>query len=477
MRLKRVWTVVLCSGWLMATMSAGFPPPSADKQGAGKEARRTYGPDDLRKMISVVKAKTPPTIDGVMTKGEWDDAAAIAGLTKVWELGQWGVHGASNDSKVNRIGVVASDQSRFWITYDDDNLYIAYRSPPPARPKDSPAGTEGMLKRTQTGHDTNIDWDDSIDIEVMLPTYLGFDDYVIQINSIGTTFDCIWGGTPAVGSTVTVGWDPRVVNKSTLTLDGWVMETAIPWKDFGPKIEKPQPGEIKFMNFGRLWRTPADDVRAWAAWDGFRPNGEVRFAGDDGIVVQVADTGNLAHGQAVFAARIKNVSSAERKVIAEVATDSGELKDKKELTLKPGGSAPYRFEGTIDFAATNCATTKIAFTVTEATAGQVVHVTTLPVIRPPQPDLSVRKYQRDKILEFETDLASIGVVDYRNARIALEVTDKAARKRVFRKTFKGFTSSKPALQLSTRKWVPGAYEARCVVSAPGMQPHEKIVAF
>ncbi|MDD5704644.1 MAG: DUF6067 family protein, partial [Kiritimatiellae bacterium] len=433
-------------------------------------ARRSYGAGDLKKMISVVKTKHPPVIDGVMNKGEWDNAARITGLAGVGELGQAGVNGYSQDTDY-RMANVANNQSAFWVTYDDENLYVAHLSPPPASIKDNPAIIQVMLRKNQTLHDANIDFDDSIDIEFMSPVCPGGDNYTIQVNSLGTVFDCIWGGKQGKMKGITVGWESGARSKSTLTLDGWAVETAIPWKNLSPNIPRPEPGDVKYMNFGRMWREIIEESHAWQACDGFRPKGEVLFAGDQGIVVQLEDTGYLPRGQAVFAARLKNLCAAEKKVVAEMATDSGELKAKKELTLKPGESAACRFEGRV----VDKATTKIAFTVTDAGSGKVVHVTTLPVIRPTEPDIFVRRYRSKELMKLEMDISFIGAAEPKKASVTLDVIDQTKKKKVFRKTYNKFTSYQPVLEFSTQGWVPGDYEGRVVIKAPGMKPYEMAV--
>ncbi|MDD5704643.1 MAG: DUF6067 family protein [Kiritimatiellae bacterium] len=469
---QRGRALLACVGWIAAcwlTHAAGTTNSIA-------AARKPYARGELRKLISVVKAGKPPAIDGIMSPGEWDDAVRVTGLIKNGKSGQAGA--------TPPVENMASEQSVFWIAYDDENLYVAHHSPPPERIKDSPALIAVMLRRSQTLHDANTDSDDCIGIDIIDPVYPGGDKYAILVNSIGTTFECVWnmenyawekalmdkhlGHLPGI----TIGWDPRVLNKSTLTLDGWVIETAIPWKNLGPNIKKPQTGEVKYMNFSRLWREMLEESNAWAVDDAPSPAGEVCFMGDDGIVVQLEDTGNLPRGQARLAAQIKNRYAAERKVIVETSTNSGELKDRKELALKPGASAPYEFKGMIsDFA-----TTKIAFTVTDATSGKPVHVTTLPVIRPTTPDIYVRRYRSQEIMKFETDIAFVGAADIKKVRVKLTVTEKATKREVFGKTFKGLDSYEPSFELSTKGWVPGDYEARFVFTAPGMKPYQTVVS-
>ena len=174
MIIRRSKATLLCVGLMV--MVTGCIAHADKKQEKMKKAGKQYGREDLMKMISVVKSKTPPVIDGIMKKGEWDDAAALTGLTRVDRIiGQQGVQ-ADVDN-------MASDQSTFWITYDNESLYIAHHSPPPERIKGNVVLIPVMLKRTQQSHDANIEQDDAIHIAIVDPVHPGGDKYVIQINS------------------------------------------------------------------------------------------------------------------------------------------------------------------------------------------------------------------------------------------------------------------------------------------------------
>jgi hypothetical protein len=189
---------------------------------------------------------------------------------------------------------------------------------------------------------------------------------------------------------------------------------AVPWADFGPLVKKPAPGETLRMNFNRLWREVFKKDHYWALWDRptlhldpksgagiyFWPAGEVRFAGDEDVVVQLLETGNPARGQAVFKAVLRNLSKTERTLKVSVATDSKEIRETREITLKPGADAPFEYAGRI----VDLATTTLAFTVADAAGGAPLHVTTLPVIRSTKPEFFVRRYRSRELTQFEVDM-------------------------------------------------------------------------
>ena len=85
-----------------------------------------------RQSIVVPRTDRAPTLDGKLTEGEWDDAAASTGL-----LSQFGK-------------VAHPRQAIFWIKYDATNIYLACRSslfPAEERPK---------AMRKWSSHDSSI---------------------------------------------------------------------------------------------------------------------------------------------------------------------------------------------------------------------------------------------------------------------------------------------------------------------------------
>ncbi|MCF7854243.1 MAG: DUF6067 family protein [Candidatus Pacebacteria bacterium] len=449
----------------------------------GADATRpTYERGALPKLAGLVRAQTPPTLDGIMEEGEWSEAAAVTGLTRVTGSGRTAgallQYGLAPESLVN----MAVDHSTFWITYDAENLYIAYHSPPPERIRNDAAMINVMLKKDQTKHDANLNWDDCVHLAVHGPEYPGGDKYVIQINALGVTFDCVWnsgyvwekellekklGDLPGI----TIAWDPDVRGASTLTLDGWFLEMSVPWEDFGPHLAPPNEGETWWINLGRNWQEIYQEGHAWAVDDGYSPAGQVVFQGDDGVIVQLEETGNLPRSIAAFEARLINRSQQERTLTASVTTDTGDLTDRKQFILAPGATEIYAFQGRISRSDTR----SITFTVTDETAGRDVHVTALPVIRPTEPEFFVRRYRSRELMRFETDMAFLGAVELDRVRVRLTIAPSEGGRRVFRKTYRNLTSFEPHFGMSTEGWEPGDYEAEFVFTAPGRDPYTATV--
>jgi len=60
--------------------------------------------------LTIPHATHPPTLDGKLAPGEWDDAAAVTGIINQFD------------------GVAHPRQATFWLKYDDGNMYVAQRS-------------------------------------------------------------------------------------------------------------------------------------------------------------------------------------------------------------------------------------------------------------------------------------------------------------------------------------------------------------
>ena len=441
-----------------------------------QSGRRRYEAGDLPKQMTVVQTPKAPVINGIMDPGEWDAAAAISGLT----VGESGYVFGYLNGKGLEMGNVAADQSRFWVTYDDENLYIAHHSPPPARIAGDTALIPVMLKSAVTQQDSNIDWDDCIRFSILEPGAEQPGEFKIYVNSKGVTHEFITGGGKASTlAGINLGWNPRVKSGSTLTLEGWTIEVAVPWADFGPLVKQPAPGETLRMNFSRLWREILKEDHNWALWDKpavaaeasgygvyFWPAGEVRFAGDEGVVVQLLETGNPARGQAVFKAVLRNLSKTGRTLKVSVATDSNEIRETQDVTLEPGEARPFEYAGRI----VDLATTTLAFTVADAAGGAPLHATTLPVIRSTKPEFFVRRLRSPELTQFEVDIGFLGAVEPEQVRIDLELVRKADGQKIVSRSDKDFTSYEPVIELSTMDWHPGEYEARFVFHAPGRAP-------
>jgi hypothetical protein len=154
--------------------------------------------------LTVPYAWQPPIIDGAVGDAEWHGACSISALQTTGRQ-------------------VSTRQTRFWITWDNEHLYIAMRSP-------LRKGERLVQALRDRGIDINVVFDDAYEIFLDAGTksadgqpcyfqYLG--------NYAGARYDVMF--EPAVGNSrlgYTSGWEP----KHRITPDGsaWEMEVAVP---------------------------------------------------------------------------------------------------------------------------------------------------------------------------------------------------------------------------------------------------------
>jgi hypothetical protein len=156
--------------------------------------------------ITVPYAKEKPVIDGTVNDDEWRHAASINGLQTLR-------------------GQVAPRQTQFWFMWDEDNLYMAMRSP--LRPGERPLQRMRRRDREQS----SLVFDDSY--EIWLDTgaedpRTGLDCYFQYLsNPAGKPYDTMH--LPTVGNSrrgYDTNWEP--VNRITPDGKAWEWELIIP---------------------------------------------------------------------------------------------------------------------------------------------------------------------------------------------------------------------------------------------------------
>ena len=65
---------------------------------------------DTGMRLTIPRTTHPPTLDGKLDPGEWDDATAVTGLINQFD------------------GVAHPRQATFWLKYGDKYVYVAQRS-------------------------------------------------------------------------------------------------------------------------------------------------------------------------------------------------------------------------------------------------------------------------------------------------------------------------------------------------------------
>uniref|UniRef100_A0A7V3KPS4 Carbohydrate-binding domain-containing protein n=1 Tax=candidate division WOR-3 bacterium TaxID=2052148 RepID=A0A7V3KPS4_UNCW3 len=156
----------------------------------------------------IKKVDIPPQIDGKLDDPCWEKARCLSGFTLL-----------------NKKGAVAKEQTKGYLVYDNDNLYLGVEC------FESEIGT---LKAVYRERDTNI-WEDDC-IEVFIDTRNDQKTYFQFIaNSLGAQFDM----DSKHGKT----WNGEWKVKTSIGEKLWSVELAIPFDTLNAHPEK-----------GTLWR-------------------------------------------------------------------------------------------------------------------------------------------------------------------------------------------------------------------------------
>ncbi len=193
--------------------------------GAGAAADEVE-PD--RPRVEIGWTETPPTLDGRLDEGEWDDAAYLTDLTQ-----------ATPDE-----GAQATQRTEVYVMTDRDRLYVGVRlwdTDP------------DQIVRNQMRRDADLRRDDrfSLTLDPFLDRQNG---YLFQVNANGARRDFLIEGRNTDGS-----WDGRWYAKTTVDDRGWTLEIAIPYLT----ISFDPDANVWGMNLARGIRR-RDEIDRWA---------------------------------------------------------------------------------------------------------------------------------------------------------------------------------------------------------------------
>jgi hypothetical protein len=422
---------------------------------------RQQGAVQLPLQVTMPKFATTPTIDGIIQTGEWNRAATVMGMHAIHIQGGFSAYADGGD--------LSDLKDRIALGYDDKFLYIYYHCPPPREIVGNTPMIAAMLKKGITVFDANVDADDAFHLQVQYPAP-GGDLYNLYVNGIDTRYDFTFAGHvkgSRLGDTpgfITLGWDPSWKTASTLDMEGWHLEMAIPLEAFA--IPAPAVGDVWHMNFMRCWHTIRTGIQSWA-WgnrgtseEGHArrgaPAGRVVF-GDTGVVTRQQSIGEISQGKPHFITELVNTAAQPRTVICTVTTNSGELTDEKTITIPAGGTTAYEYVGRIvDFR-----TSTITLTVRDAASGTIITSAGYPVLRPQKADTYLRKYPSRGLVRYEVDFINHAAHDPAKLSLDVQVTNQHG-KRVWQQRYAGFTDYHAVVDIPTAKLPEGTYHVALI---------------
>jgi len=182
---------------------------------------------------TISQASQPPTIDGVLSDGEWDTASVIDNL-----------------HQVQPVEFAEPSQRTVWyIKFDAENIYLA------AHAFDSEPG-KIVAQTLRQGGSTGGDDSMFVIIDAFNNKRSG---YRFSLNPNGVREDAIF----ATATRASDDWDGIWRGAAAIVSDGWTMEMAIPFKT----LSFPKDSPIWGFNFGREIPRLAEHM-AWSSRNG-----------------------------------------------------------------------------------------------------------------------------------------------------------------------------------------------------------------
>ena len=278
---------------------------------SGAIARHYWQEGDfaLRPTLTAAPAQQKITIDGKINPAEWQNAAGFTGLI---DTQKWTIEEPQTSGK---------------ITYDAKNLYVAMHSDNPPEVKSDPdnAALRGFVKKDAVQHDGDVKDDDNFFVQLMPAGKI----YSLFVNGIDTIYDAISDSSKKDAAS----WESGAQMKSSVGVDGWSMEAAIPLKSLG--VGAIADNTSWQMNFGRVWQLLRQRTDLWEP--GHADFGTVNFASAPDAVVDLQQFQIDADGRVSAALNLFNPGTATHEINLTLQVGNDVLQDQKVL-LQPGKS-------------------------------------------------------------------------------------------------------------------------------------------
>jgi hypothetical protein len=203
-------------------------------------------PPDSHPQLEIVRAETPPTIDGVLDEPAWDRAAVIENLTQVEPVE----------------GVPPTRPTEIRILYDARSIYFGVRC------HDS---EPDRIVAKQLRRDGSLKSDDRVEL-VIDPIFDRRNGFFFATNPVGARLD----GLVVNNRDIDEEWDGIWHAKASIDAQGWVAEIAIPFQTISYDPKTMRWG----FNLERIVRRDREISR----WSAPSRNIEIQSVADAGVL-------------------------------------------------------------------------------------------------------------------------------------------------------------------------------------------------
>ncbi len=266
------------------------------------------------------KTSVPPVIDGVINDAEWKDAVAVTGEVNVHEGNNYSIR-----------------QVTYWLTWDEQHLYVAMRSPL------LPGEKLHRAVRGRARNDGDLVFDDTLEMYFYPKSYpqhiTAFYQLLINsVNRIINTKIC-----PTIGQNFP-DWTPDCRMESRVTPDDKYWEAEFVMNVASMEVSKPmQEGENWSILLARNFTSPGWIQASLPETPGtgyFEPQGYPQFTLAANIpAVKCTDFGDILRGHLAPAVTIVNPTAnttSVHYVLSVLQNNATVASANADVTLAPG---------------------------------------------------------------------------------------------------------------------------------------------
>lgn len=270
---------------------------------------------------TIIPSANSPIVDGVISPGEYDGCARL-GTFAIFPTNQ-----------------LAKDQSEIIVTYDDTNLYIAFRF----------HFSSGTPKAACVGVDGKLWEDDAVELFIQPDTtqwkYIQF-----MGNPTGAYLDQYSAGE----NQKDFNWNGKWTYKAHIAADYWEGEVSVPYSELN--ASKPSDGTVWGFNACRDQQITPAVLSSWSIIRDYGFNNPISFGkltfAPQSTIAQVSLSSNRETKKIELAGNIANKTGANKHITGYLETmreGSNARQTEIDLTVSPGEIKEVNIPAVLDF--------------------------------------------------------------------------------------------------------------------------------
>jgi hypothetical protein len=278
--------------------------------------------------VTVPMSSVVPRVDGRLKVYEYKNAAVISGFAET------------------AMGLHVEDRTAAFVTYDAENLYVAFECPAPSG-RSSVSRGPLVPKTDVTERDGPVNTDDSVFVAVK-----GTEDAkpkVFYVNASGALLD-------KDGDNAEWNSDAKVKTYGRVR---WTVEMSIPLADLG--LSRPRDGQSLGINVGRVWKKGRNLTAKW--FHDFHAPSETGIAvlKEESATAHLESLGDLSTGTVDMKVSVSNPTRRQREFDITLEDARGAFSEHKRMEVRPDSSQEYTFSTLVP----NSVSSKVLFQVKE----------------------------------------------------------------------------------------------------------------